>query len=152
VTSFHTFKYTVYFAISNDFYYRVTVFYIPSFIIHVRRVKMELSRYKTQFATQMDVLYSTFAFISARGVASITMARICSRFSEGNKMSKESNIAATRFQKLFTHVSFSQSQDFSYSTIYKQNCLSQGRDMAFFSDTQTKFCISHRKFICRHKA
>jgi hypothetical protein len=41
---------------------------------------MELSRYKIQFATQMDVLYSTFAFISARGVSCMIMARIYSRF------------------------------------------------------------------------
>jgi hypothetical protein len=46
---------------------------------------MELSRYKIQFATQMDVLYSTFSFISAHRVVCIIMARIYSRFSERNK-------------------------------------------------------------------
>jgi hypothetical protein len=70
---------------------------------------MELSRHKIQFATQKDVLYSTFAFIYARGVACIIMAGIYSPFSEGNKTSKESNIATTRFQKLFIYVSFRQS-------------------------------------------
>lgn len=64
---------------------------------------MELSGYKIQFATQMDVL---FAFISARGVACIIMAHIYSRSSEGNKTSEEFNIATTRFRKLFTHESF----------------------------------------------
>lgn len=112
---------------------------------------MEHSRYKIQFATQMDVLYSTFAFISARGVVCIITARIYSRFSEGNKTSVESNIAATRFQKLFTHESFRQSQEFSYRTIYKRNW--RATDEAWHPFLIHRLsAFRTENFICWHRA
>jgi hypothetical protein len=147
MTSIHALKFIVYFTLSNGFHYWVTVFYILHllYISGERRWHYQDIKYTSLLKW---IFYIVHLHFSARGVACIITVRTYSRFSEENKTSKESNIAATSFLKLFTHESSRQSRDFSYRAISKRNCQSQDWDMTFFPDIQTTFCISHRNFIC----